>query len=125
MTRINVVPVKELCDQHLLAEWREMPRIVSALNKAKHPIDIPNEYVLGTGHMKFFYDKLEFLHIRHMQLTTELLVRGFNIQNLDSSIFTSTDPKWYNNYIPTEEALAINRERITERMPTKPRYTVL
>lgn len=27
MTRINVVPPSELCDQHLLAEFRELTRI--------------------------------------------------------------------------------------------------
>ena len=28
MTRINVVPVKELSDQHLIAEYRELPRVI-------------------------------------------------------------------------------------------------
>ena len=28
MTRINVVPVKELSDQHLIAEYRELQRVI-------------------------------------------------------------------------------------------------
>lgn len=55
MTRINCVPVEELTDKHLLAEYRELPRI---FNLARAVEDAPTEYVLGTGHMKFFYDKL-------------------------------------------------------------------
>jgi len=31
MTRINLLPVKELSDQHLMAEYRELPRIVNAV----------------------------------------------------------------------------------------------
>lgn len=33
MTRINVVPVTELTDKHLLAEYRELPRIFGASKK--------------------------------------------------------------------------------------------
>lgn len=40
MTRINLIPARELSDQHLLAEIRELPRIFShvekhGVNKAK------------------------------------------------------------------------------------------
>lgn len=30
MTRINLIPVEELTDQHLMAEYRELPMIVKA-----------------------------------------------------------------------------------------------
>lgn len=36
MTRINLVPAKELSDQHLLAEYHELPRVI------KQNIDIRN-----------------------------------------------------------------------------------
>lgn len=115
MTRINVVPVKELCDKHLLAEYRELPRVFG-LAKVCH--DIPTQYTLGKGHVKFFYNKLEFLDKRFKQLVKEMLRRGFNPK------YTSIPPRGYtgeellalyNNYKPTREALAINRERIEER----------
>jgi deoxyribonuclease V len=33
MTRINLLPPSELADQHLLAEWRELPRIFGLVKK--------------------------------------------------------------------------------------------
>lgn len=60
MTRINLVPVSELSDQHLIAEYRELPRIfnlvLNAQYKGKYPLDfkISDTYLLGTGHVTFF-----------------------------------------------------------------------
>ena len=129
MTRINVVPVSELCNKHLFAEWREMPRLVanlqSSLNRKTKPFtldEIPKEYKLGSGHVKFFYDKFMFLHDRHKDLTNELIHRGYNLGTTDSSIFATVSKEYYNNYEPTEDALALNRERIAIRLPANPRY---
>ena len=66
MTRINTVPVECLSDKHLLAEYRELPRIFTAVAKIydsgnQLPTDIPPNYKLGAGHVKFFYDKLLWL----------------------------------------------------------------
>lgn len=33
MTRVNVIPVEELHDKHLIAEYREIPRIVNLVRK--------------------------------------------------------------------------------------------
>lgn len=123
MTRINIVPVQELTNKHLFAEWREMPRLVknlnTSLNRKGKPFskdEIPTAYKLGTGHVKFFYDKFLFLHKRHKELTNELLKRGYNLSHTDSNIFASVDKIWYNDYNPTDEAIKINRERIKERL---------
>lgn len=76
MTRINsaIVP-KNLTDQHLIAELRELPRIFTAVRKrieeGKGFDDIPKEFTLGTGHMKFFYNKLNYLELRHEWLREE------------------------------------------------------
>lgn len=127
MTRINVVPVHELCNKHLFAEWREMPRVVSSLrkslnrkSKAFDMSEIPPEYVLGKGHVKFFFDKMQYLHNRHKELTDELLKRGYRINTVDSSIFQLVDDKWYNGYSPSVKDMELNRERIKDRMPRKP-----
>lgn len=129
MTRINVVPVKELCDQHLLAEWRELPRIKSSINKSfnrkNKPFsiqEIPDNYVLGKGHVKFFFNKLIYLFKRHKELTEECIKRGINLNNRESLQF-EFNVSYMNDYKPTDEALRINRERIKERMPVKPRYS--
>lgn len=131
MTRINVVPVQELCNQHLMAEHREMPRLVANLNSAltrkSKPFnlsEIAPEYLLGQGHVKFFFDKFKYLHRRHIEITAELIKRGYNLSNTDSSIFTTVHPRWYNDYKPTPEALELNRARIKDRMPVTPRWTV-
>ena len=123
MTRINVVPVQELTNQHLLAEYREITRLPSNLNKALNrkgkPFDlseIPPEYVLGTGHVKFFFNKMLFLSKRFELLVNELIKRGYNINYTDSTIFLQCDDTFKNDYIPTQEALEMNRQRINDRL---------
>lgn len=123
MTRINVVPPSELCDQHLLAEFRELTRIPNAVVSGKAVVkDIPAAYTLGKGHVKFFYDKLAWLCMRYGMLYSECANRGFNV----SWIFPHCE-LWPEIHIvdwqPTPEALAINRQRIAERMPAKARWT--
>lgn len=122
MTRINVVPVEELSRQHLIAEYREITRLPgnlkAALNRKTKPFsfsEIPSDYVLGPGHVKFFFDKMEFLQQRFEKLVAEMLKRGYNPSYLDSTIFKDCLPEFYNNYTPTEKALEINRQRIKER----------
>ena len=70
MTRINVLPVEELIDQHLMAEYREIFMIGSALQKSLSSPNwdkkrIPKELTLGTGHVMFFYDKGKYLFKRY------------------------------------------------------------
>lgn len=122
MTRINVVPVSELTREHLVAEYRELPRIYKAAEKfylsgSKSPL--PLEYKLGTGHMKFFYDKLEFIRIRHNQLISEMKARGYkpSFDGVPPNI--QVPSSYWGNYIPTDDALRINRERIKERTKSK------
>lgn len=124
MTRINLVPPASLTRQHLVAEWRELPRIFALAHKAslssKPWTDKqPRAYQMGTGHVKFFYDKLGFLAERHTQLTQEMLARGYK-----PSTFGCLRDEWqgriskgyWNGYVPTEEAVAINVQRIVERL---------
>ena len=114
MTRINVVPVEELCNKHLFAEWRELPRMGSFARRCADN-QRPSDYVLGPGHMKFFIDKGMFLERRHAELTAECLKRGYRLTLLDR--FTMPQYWGYRDYVPTANALALNRQRIFERMP--------
>ena len=120
MTRINVVPVKELTDQHLLAETRELPRIPNAILKGRYNLSsIPSEYVLGKGHVSFFYTRLGWLQERYKALHAECCARGFNV----TYRFPEGVPERFRGgYVPTSEALAINRERILVRWPKKAKY---
>jgi len=61
MTRINCIPVEELHNKHLLVEYRELPRVFTLAHNAieKGRWESPAAYVLGAGHVKFFYNKLK------------------------------------------------------------------
>lgn len=129
MTRVNVVPVTELCDQHLLAEHREIKRIPNCLISGKLSYeydDRPECYVLGPGHVKFFTNKLRWLYLRYIQLHEECLRRNFNVEWMwpDGQIGPAAlDIRAWNDYKPDAQALRINRKRIKERMPVMPRWT--
>ena len=88
MTRINLIHPSELCDKHLMAEMHEIMRIPNAVYKGKMQTDYPDApkvYTLGAGHVKFFVNKLQFLHKRHQELYNELLYREFNVTEIDWS----------------------------------------
>lgn len=122
MTRINVIPPTELTVKHLVAEYREITRLpknlVTSLARAKpfSMSEIPHQYVLGTGHVKFFYNKMKYLEKRFESLVSEMLSRGYNPTYRDSSIFIPIDKKFYNDYTPTKEAMELNKQRIAERL---------
>lgn len=129
MTRINVVPVEELTREHLVAEYRELPRIFgcvrAAIERGERPDDPrnPTKYCLGKGHMRFFYDKLRFLYFRHAELVGEMQRRGYKpVFGEPPLIGVTGGPEfdvWWNDYNPTPEALALNRERINARLSSR------
>ncbi|MGC7590107.1 pyrimidine dimer DNA glycosylase/endonuclease V [Bisgaard Taxon 46] len=123
MTRINLIPVNELCDQHLLAEHRELTRIPNAVAKGKfNLVGQPDDYKLGTGHVRFFFNKLAFLKQRYDLLHQECIARGFNVKYIWPTDLPE-DPTLWLDYTPTKNALDANKARIEERMPAKPRFT--
>jgi hypothetical protein len=63
MTRINVgIDPKTLNRQMLIAEHREIKRIPNVIKSGRFSMtNQPSEFTLGTGHVKFFYDKILFL----------------------------------------------------------------
>ena len=122
MTRINLVDPTELSRQHLVAEYRELPRIFTlvraAQGKGLKPVNIkaPAVYVLGHGHMLFFYDKCMFLLRRQQSLIREMRLRGYDPKfDRPDDLINGLEAHWLNDYEPTEAALAINRARIKER----------
>lgn len=123
MTRINVVPVNELHNKHLLAEYRELPRVFAAARKwhmrGGNPDDLPQTYRLGKGHVLFFYNKLLFCFNRQFALYSECLKRGFNVKHNPQNAradFMSAPEHLFNDYKPTRQALRLNRRRISERL---------
>ncbi len=117
MTRINCVPVQELTNPHLLAEYRELPRI---FRLARLCPEAPTAYTLGRGHVKFFYDKLKYLLERQGQIVAEMKRRGmkpaFDPATLETQHRSAEKESLWNGWTPTPEALEINRKRIAERI---------
>jgi deoxyribonuclease (pyrimidine dimer) len=125
MTRINLVPVSELCDQHLLAEHREITRIPSCLYKGilkyEYP-DRPKNFTLGKGHVKFFTNKLGWLLSRYNELGVECFKRGFNVTRREWDQPMRQRGFCFEDWTPDDFAISISRARITEKMPKKARY---
>ncbi len=125
MTRINLIEPYQLTNKHLMAEYRELPRVFTAVlklqdqGKVPSDISIPDRYVLGQGHIKFFYNKLEWLRLRYVELSTELGKRGYNLDNvLFSAVCESTtdlEPYWLGDYQPTPEEIYLNMVRLCKR----------
>ena len=116
MTRINVgILPKELSNKHLIAEHREIKRIPNCIAKGKYNMDgQPDIFKLGTGHVKFFYDKLSYLKDRYKMLYMECVRRGFNVQNYIGA-WDNIPEELMGNYQPTEEDRKIIQQRIKER----------
>ena len=129
MTRINVIPVEDLADQHVMAEYRELLMVNASLRRSLNSkrgfsLDrIPPKYTLNTGHVTFFYDKGLFLFNRYKQLIDELYYRKYEIdpsaRKTDWSMFEGI---FWNDWTPTKEDKAINAERILIRLLEKPSF---
>ncbi len=77
---------------------------------------IPAEYTLGTGHVKFFSDKLLYILKRYHEIVKEMINRGYNPNPIPyKDLIEGIDRGWFNDYTPTKEAVEINRKRIAER----------
>lgn len=116
MTRINLLPPEELTGKHLLAEHREIKRIPNAVKAGRYNLKgAPSSYVMGTGHVKFFYDKLHFLHKRYIELYGECKKRGYNVTCFNDA-FIGVPVELYNDWTPTKKEIHINKERIQQRL---------
>ena len=117
MTRINCTPPAELSNLHLLAEYRELPRVFGyvrrCVDRGVTPED-PGRYVLGAGHVKFFAWRLGYLAHRQSALVEELQGRGFNPQFTAglAAQFQDIPDHYWAHWTPDETALVVNRARI-------------
>ncbi|PRD58418.1 pyrimidine dimer DNA glycosylase/endonuclease V [Phyllobacterium myrsinacearum] len=126
MTRINCIPSSELTGPHLVAEYRELPRVFAlvraAIARGETPDDRrnPSSYTLGTGHVRFFYPRLGYLAKRQAQLVAEMRARGYAPQFADTDQLLAGFPvEWCADWQPTGEAMRINRARIAERLAAR------
>lgn len=121
MTRINLIEPKELTDQHLIAEYRELPRIFWAVRSKllkNQEIKIWEKYKMWTGHVIFFYNKLWFLEKRYYKIVKECQKRWFTIKY--STLDLSDIPnKYKNDYKPNTQDFEISISRIEEKLNQK------
>lgn len=122
MTRVNVIEPVYLTNRHLLAEYKEITQFMH-LAKKSDLIGLPDDYTLGKGHCKFFFDKGLFIRKRFELLGNELIKRNFavkkelfheRIERIEKSFLVWKD------YQPTSKAIKINVERIKQRIENKP-----
>jgi deoxyribonuclease (pyrimidine dimer) len=119
MTRINCVPPSELCGKHLVAEYRELPRVFTLVRDAIARQERPahtDRYTLGKGHVRFFYTRLTWLARRQADLIAEMQRRGYRT-SFGAPTLDGFPQEWCGDWEPTADALRINRERIAARMP--------
>lgn len=120
-----MVPVEELTDNFIMAEYYELPRVYilveNHIRKSQNvaAMPIPPAYCLGKGHVTFFYNKIKYLVRRSGQLWQEGTKRGLNLQQDPSTegyeLLWFVDGPLWNDYVPTPEALQLNRDRLQVR----------
>ena len=128
MTRINIgIPTQHLCDQHLVAEYRELPRMhpfaVARLAKYGSTGPRPTLPTLNAGHMAYFIPYGQWLQLRFIDLLCEMTHRGFT-----STLMWREYSHQFADDIPEEHemlAAPILQERIRLRLTgMKPRWTL-
>jgi len=87
MTRINVgIPPRYLPGPQLIAEHREIKRVPNAVRRHNPDLsNLPPEFKLGTGHVRFFYNKLGYLFQRYSSLYVECVRRGYHVTSFHSA----------------------------------------
>lgn len=126
MTRINLTLVSQLADQHLMAEYRELPRVFGAVRKhvqngkTVKDFKISSTFILGTGHVTFFYDKLAYLVDRQTQLIAECLKRGFNIKDTTVQNIDDIPKEFRNHFRPSLDDILLSQSRLDEKIAQKP-----
>jgi hypothetical protein len=121
MTRINPgIPPSELADCHLIAEYRELPRMVAFSKKVKRIPEL--DFCLGTGHMKSVVRYGAYLVDRHRELIAEMRYRGFAVNMPELTISQFSDRAlWYPTQTWLWLAAMTVRPRITARLATMKR----
>lgn len=119
MTRIDTINVKYLTDQHLISNYREITRVSKDSRFPKKNEKFPSNYKLNEGHVKFFFDKGEYLKKRTQELYDECINRGFNVQYKEYRLHRSGLDK---DFTPCDNDHEVCIGRLLERLesPKKP-----
>lgn len=117
MTRINVCyPVEKLTTKHLIAEHREIKRVPNVVKSGKAKIEnIPDQFCLGTGHIKFFYNKLGYLLKRYELIYQECIRRNFNVEYYGNA-WAGIPKSLMGDWQPSKHDCEIIVERINSKL---------
>ena len=124
MTRINTVPPKALTDQHLLGEYNEIRRpinlAIKRYSKERNRIhqNIPSAYSLRTGHVTFFYNKLQYIKDRFEAIKEEMMAHGWST---NGQIDADIPDELLGNWQPDLNSNKILKERLVERIQNDPK----
>ncbi len=127
MTRINTYHPRFLSNSHLIAEYRELPRVPNRVASGKPYKTIPETFRLNTGHESFFGNKIQWLDVRHSQILAEMQRRTLHFPDRFSGNYSINieaacaevqreRPDLYNYWEPTKEAHLELVKRVIERM---------
>ena len=101
-----------------------MPEYLRKSYKTGKPLEIPLFYKMSAGHVKFFYDKGQYLKSRHEELKQEMRRRGMKPElTLHTGMFQHYG--LMGDWQPTADSLYVNAERLCARimdMADSPRY---
>ncbi len=129
MTRINLIKPSELSDQHLIAEYREIFMVGSALQRSinsknweRTKNNLPKDFTLNIGHVKFFYNKGKYLHKRYLALINEMKDRGMKPNPKRQFKEEQWPVELYNDWEPSAKDYQLIRERIKEKLIQKPTW---
>ena len=127
MTRINIIPIPKLSDQLLLnalgEETRILEKVVARIEKKKSFSDIPPSFRLGIGHVRFFYNKCEYIFERYLLMRAEYMLRYGKPYSIDHlylnqnrvDLICNLTPNLYQNYKPLKNDVRLVLDRIYER----------
>lgn len=119
MVRINVgIDPRRLHDKHLGAEYVEILMLLGYVRKhGQNDKPIPPEFVLGPGHIRFFTNKLAYLHQRWLVVCKECEKRGRKVDptKFDHEELCNLYPELWQFWRVDPEAFAKIQNRIKEK----------
>lgn len=130
MTRINLIDPELLCDQHLMAEIKEINQLSGSFRKSagsSKGIDqskISKFFTLNTGHVYFFYNKGLYLERRFAILKKEAIRRGYSIKAEFNNEWVGYN-HLYNDWTPSLHDIRIITQRLIEKIRMKPDWYTL
>ena len=129
MTRINLINPNELSDQHLIAEYREIFMVGSALQRSLKSLNwqktresLPEKFTLNRGHVKFFYNKGKYLHKRYISISKEMRNRGMNLDPNRRFKREQWPDYLYNDWKPNRIDIDLIKDRINQKISQKPSW---